>query len=432
MLIEFTVKNFKSLRDEQTLSMVASNYFSENKDDLIKKDIPGMSKYKFLPCSVILGSNASGKTSLLQAIATLQRMVLSSFEQKPGYGLLYAPFRLDKKHKNEPTEFTIVFEVQTVRFEYSVSYTQSTVISESLAAFPKAREQLWFERNYNHETKQSKCKTHSRYLNVPTEITELLRDDTLFLSLLIRLNYESIKQIASWFTNQLAVVDRTPDVPQEPLRNYSIDLLDGKTGTDEMRRKMKDIIREADFGILDGEVVKAPAPEIPVEWESLLPPDFKDADWKTVQFIHQGEDGTHTFSYDEESAGTKRLFEIAGPIIDVLESGKTVLIDEMDASMHPLLVREIVGLFQSHKTNPYNAQLLFTAHDSNVLEHGLLRRDQIWFTKKRRDGSSVLYPLSDYKIRTRDAIASGYLVGRYDAIPVIPKLFGLDEKLSTK
>jgi len=430
MLIEFAVKNFKSIRDEQTLSLVASNYYSESEESLIKRELPGLANLSYLPCSVILGANASGKTSMIWALALLQQMIQMSFSQQPGSGLLYFPFQLDKESRTKPTEYRLVFVVQEVRYEYSLSYNRTTVLEESLSAYPKGRRQQWFYRQFDETVRCTTITTHPKYLDVPSEITDLLRYDALFLSLLIRINHGGIQQIANWFTDQLAVINREPGVPQDLLRNFSINLLDGTAGTDEMRSKFTDIIKKADFGILQSEVVTSPVPEIPVEVLPMFPPgmveQLKNQDWKTVQFLHQGQETTQEFGYDEESAGTRRLFELAGPIVDVLENGKTVLVDELDASMHPLLVQELVKLFQNSSINKRGAQLIFTAHDTTVLERGLLRRDQIWFIKKRYDGSSVLYPLSDYKPRKKESIADGYLVGRYDAVPAVPRLFGLE------
>ncbi|MDR1422732.1 MAG: ATP-binding protein [Coriobacteriales bacterium] len=431
MLIEFSVKNFKSLRDEQTLSLVASNYYSELNESLIRKELPGLSNLNYLPCSVILGANASGKTSMIQALGLLQQMIQMSFSQQPGNGLLYSPYRLGKDMRTKPTEYHLTFVAQEVRFEYFLSHNRTTVLEESLSAYPKGRQQQWYSRHFDQATNRTKMTTHPTYLDVPSEITGIVRDDALFLSLLIRLNHSGVQQVAHWFADQLAIIDRAPEVPQDLLRNYSTNLLDGESGTDEMRSKFTDIIKKADFGIVKSEVVSAPAPEFLTEIVPMLSPDMleqlKNQDWKTVQFTHQGQDAVHQFGYDEESAGTRRLFELAGPIVDVLENGKTVLIDELDASMHPLLVQELVRLFQNSLINKSGAQLIFTAHDTTVLEYGLLRRDQIWFIKKRYDGSSLLYPLSDYKPRKKETVADGYLVGRYDAVPAVPRFFGLEQ-----
>ena len=430
MLIEFSVKNFKSIRDEQTLSLVASNYYNESKEVLIDTKIPGLAKASYLPCAVVFGANASGKSSLIHALAVLKDMVLTAFNKAPGTSLAYLPFALDSNFWNAATELNISFTVEGVRYEYMISYTAQYVLEESLAAFPKGKGQLWFHRSYDTAKNETICKPITRYLKVPSDIVEVLRDDVPFISMLIMLNYDSIKPLAKWFSEDLAIVDRGSDVPQDSLQQYSRNLLKGTAGTSKMRAVLMNMIKMADFGILDAQVVPAPAPEIPFPEEviNMMPEEFlagiNDAEWETIQFTHQSNDAPQHFSYDAESAGTRRLFELAGPIADVLDSGKTLVIDELDTSMHPLLVNEILRLFQSQITNTSGAQLICTVHSTSTMERGLLRRDQIWFTKKRREGNTELYPLSDYKPRKDESVEASYLSGRYDAIPVIHELFG--------
>jgi predicted ATPase len=428
MLIEFSVKNFKSIRDEQTLSLVASNYYAESKEALIDIKLPGLARTSYLPCAVVFGANASGKSTLICALAMLRRMVLEAFNQNPGQALVYAPFALDTGSRNAATELNIVFTADGVRYAYALSYCANSVLRESLAAYPKGKEQLWFERYYDTDNRIMVCKPNNRYLKVPADIFDILRDDVPLISLMIKLNYESMRPVAKWFTEGLAVLDRSPEIPQDILRRYSTNLLKGTVGKPEMRTTMMNMITRADFGILDGQVVPAPAPVIPEEIMRALPEELfgnlSDVEWETVQFAHQGKEATQLFGFDDESAGTRRLFELAGPIADALESGKTVVIDELDSSMHPLLVNEIVRLFQSPITNTSGAQLICTVHSTSTMEKGLLRRDQIWFTRKKRGGNSELYPLSDYKPRKDESVEASYLTGRYDAIPVIPELFG--------
>jgi hypothetical protein len=428
MLIEFSVKNFRSIRDEQTLSLVASNYYTENREVLIDTKLPGLAKTSLLPCAVVFGANASGKSTLIYALATLKNIVLTAFNADPGKALPYVPFALDTTSSSAATEFSVVFTADGVRYAYMLSYGAGLVLEESLAAYPNGKEQLWFYRSFDAEKHTTSYKPNARYLKVPADIIDVLREDVPFLSMLIKLNYPSIKPLAKWFAEGLAVVDRGPEVPQDLLRQFSTNMLKGSVGNAQMRNTLMNMIKRADFGILDGQVVPVPAPEISDEIKKMLPDglfdNMKDAEWEAIQFAHQGKEASQFFSIDAESAGTRRLFELAGPIADVLESAKTVVIDELDSSMHPLLVNEIIRLFQSHITNTNGAQLICTVHSTSTMEKGLLRRDQIWFTKKRRYGSTDLYPLSDYKPRKDESVEASYLTGRYDAIPVIPELFG--------
>jgi hypothetical protein len=430
MLVEFSVKNFRSIRDEQTLSLVASNYYAENKEVLINIKLPGLAKTSYLPSAIVFGANASGKSTLIYALATLKEMVLKAFNQEPGRALLYTPFALDSDFKSAATEFNIIFTAEGVRYAYALSYGAEYVLEESLAAYPHGREQLWFRRYYDVDRQTTICKPTTRYLKVPADVFEILRDDVPLISLMIKLNYASMKPIAQWFTDGLVIIDRSTDTSQDMLRlrDYSTALLKGETGSAQMRNMLMNMIKRADFGILEGQVVSMPAPDFPDEWREIFTEEiFKrlnDAEQEAVRFEHQSKDGSQFFDFEVESAGTRRLFELAGPIADVLSSAKTVVIDELDSSIHPLLLNEIIRLFQSPITNPNGAQLICTVHSTSTMENGLMRRDQIWFTKKRRYGSTELYPLSDYKPRKDENIEASYLTGRYDAIPVIPELFG--------
>jgi AAA15 family ATPase/GTPase len=427
MLVEFSVKNYKSIRDEQILSMVASNYYHENEDTLIREQIPSMANTNFLPSALILGANASGKSTLLNALGVLKKIVLESMSRRPGAGVIYAPFALDDVSSQKETEFAITFIINNVRHDYELSYKDKLVIEESLSVYPKGREQIWYKRYYDNDKKKTLCETTPRYLKVPNDVIDVLRDDVPFLSMLIMINHEQIRPIAKWFAEELIIIDRNPEVSQEDLRRYSEELLEGLQGSDVMRASFMKLIKDSDFGILDGQVVDRPS-LIAGETRQQTASDISAPNQKKmVQFTHRGENTDHSFSIDEESAGTRRLFEIAGPIIAALDGGNTLVIDELDSSMHPILVEELINLFQSKQINKKNAQMICAVHTTSMLMQGLMRRDEIWFTKKTRDGSTTLYSLSDFKPRKGESVDYGYLFGRYGAIPVVPKLFGLQE-----
>ena len=147
-------------------------------------------------------------------------------------------------------------------------------------------------------------------------------------------------------------------------------------------------------------------------------------EYRTVVLEHSGHESAMRVDLNDESDGTRQLFGLSGHIAQALEYGSTLFVDEIDSSLHPIIVREIIESFLNPESNPKNAQLIFTAHNPCLLERGLLRRDQVWFTEKSRNGSTSLYPLSDFRPRTDEAISSGYLVGRYSATPVVPECFG--------
>jgi len=417
--------------------MVASNYYQEHNDALIDREVPSLSNMRFLPCMALYGANASGKTTVLQAIVTLREMVIDSFSRTQSNRLNYTPFKLDDISENLPTVFELVFVADGVRYEYNLQYMQTRVIYETLTAYPKSKKQTWFMRQYNDDYGMTTCDVNKSYLKIPKEIDELLADDTLFLSLLMRLNNTGINSITKWFMNHLIFVNILLRNELNSDGGYSLSarILENRISGDQTGNKLLEILQKADFGITQAEAVRKvfKANDSELALENNYSTTIKDIinrlniEQTDILFTHQGNSISRQFHFNEESAGTQRLFKTAGIILDALENGKTLVIDELDTSLHPLLVQEIVKLFQSNETNKTGAQLIFAVHDVSILDEGILRRDQVWFTKKSSDGSTVLYPLSDFQSRKSEKIADGYLVGRYGAIPSIPELFDLPE-----
>lgn len=429
MLISFEVENYRSIKEPVTLLLSAVNYYKESENQLISNELPGLAGIKYLRAGAIYGPNASGKTALWRALETMQTMVLQGASMIASAPCPYTPFGLDNESKNEPTRFTIIFVAgkNKTRFEYSFAYNEHGIIFEELFAYPKGFKQTWFTRT--HETLVAQIKG-STTVKITNAIKQLLNDNMLLLSLLCNLpnadSYEAVFPVGEWFSKELDLYSRAPDAPND--FPYSGEIIEGEQGSPFMSSLIQDMMRRADIGISRADVEKRQFPEEMRDFfinKMEVPQDVLNDGLKTVVFQHEGKHGQMKVDFAEESDGTRQLFGLSGHVARALETGGVLFVDEIDASLHPVLVTEVVRLFLDQNSNPLGAQLLFTAHNPCLLENGLLRRDQVWFTEKDASGATQLYPLSDYSPRKGETVLAGYLTGRYSAIPVVPRCFGL-------
>lgn len=415
MLIQFTVGNYRSIREEQTLSMVAGN-----DEALAENLIPvGSLKWPLLRQVAIYGPNAAGKSNLLLGIESLRQMVqLSAILQEGQLFPWLIPHRLDRVTENSPTTFTLLFQVDEVRYQYEVAATSQRVWHEELTAWPQGRPQTWFNRSLDVETNTDvwKLGTHFKGDRHQRNLwTSSTRGNGLFLSTAVQLNNAQLRPIFHWITQQLIVIvpGKTDFHPA-----LSIERINSVNG----HQQIMAILNAADIGIERLSLKDVDNLAINSLFPVNLPPMVQGQEmlkWRKVMAIHKRGDGSDVeFDFDEESDGTRTLFKFAGGWLKALETGATLLVDEIDRSLHPHLARMLVQLFRS-KNNPNNAQLIFTTHDTTLLDTDLLRRDQIWFVEKDKRGATQLYSLLEFSPRKHEAVERGYLLGRYGAIPFV-------------
>lgn len=425
MLIRFGVGNYGSIRDYQEISLVASSLKESEGEGLIPGNLPGLAGLNYLRGMVLYGANAAGKSTVLRALKSLRDIVLDSYGRGSLAALPYAPFALDSSFGAKPTDYFIEFVNEGVRFCYELSHLGKTIVSERLEAYPKGRAQVWF-------TRDSEGIRGSEYVSVPKAALPLINDNTPILSFLA--NYpnlpahDKIAPAYRWFADGLIYLNRGPSGANEI--PFSGEIIDGNTGSDFARSYIRMMVRAADLGISDVNVIRrkiSPEDRTTISRVSNIPIENVPEVVKEVVFEHRGPNGgTATLGMGEESDGTKRIFDLSGFMAVALERGATIVVDELDASLHPTLLASFVRGFQNAESNPKGAQLVFSAHNTSLLNRGTLRRDQIWFARKV-DGATELYPLTDYRPRRGEALEQGYLAGRYSAVPVIPDRFGGDE-----
>jgi AAA15 family ATPase/GTPase len=432
MLIEFSVSNFRSIWSRQTLSMVASKDTAHLKRNVI----PSADKeLHVVKSAVIYGPNAAGKSNLLLALETLRQLVqntATSFQE--GQRLPVTPFLFANQSAEQASEFELIFIADDgVRYQYCCVVSAVRLHKEWLVAYPRGRSQRWFEREFNPDTKSYKWWFGPNFKAERAERKvwqEFTRANALFLSTAIQLNNEQLKPVFTWITQKLIVLIPGAGVDVNPF--LSIELLRKTEGAEKIMRFM----RAADIGIDRIELLEEDAPTpaplgalpagaMRLRVEMNLPPGASPPDqkWLRVRTWHKRSDsiGEVPLDISDESDGTKKLFEFTGGWLRALEWGATLFVDELDRSLHPHMTRFLVGIFHG-KGNEKNAQLVFTTHDTTLLDSELLRRDQIWFVEKDPQRSSRFYSLLDYSPRKDEALERGYLKGRYGAIPFIGDL----------
>ncbi|HEX4963517.1 MAG TPA: AAA family ATPase [Thermoanaerobaculia bacterium] len=402
MLIRFRVCNFRSLRDEQELSMVAA--FRDGRKDLVPADSIGQD---LLRVAGIYGANAAGKSNVFDALRFMRDAVIGSHRVWPPDGpISREPFLLDAESSAKPSFFETDFILEGVHFQYGFELDSEKILQEWLYAFPNKRRQVWFTR----DVERPEIFHFGKQLKGPNRAIEsLTRGNSLFLSAAAENAHEAIARIYSWFSNRLYLSDAGA---RDSWMLFTARLLERK------RKEILDLMRLADLGILDVRLKKRFAGQ---HQERALSSGQAEGASRILEFRHKTKGQPVSLTLSEQSRGTQAWFSIAGAMLEALEKGAVLCLDEIDTSLHPLLALAIVRIFQDPKRNLNQAQLLFNTHDTTLLgsliEPPALRRDQIWFVEKDEEGASHLYPLTDFKPRKFENVERGYLQGRYGAIP---------------
>jgi len=415
MIIRFSVENFRSIRDRQELTMVASS-LKDQSESLIPIEQVGID---LVPVAAIYGANASGKTNVVQALNYMCQAVASSHRNwQPDKPIPRPAFALDDS-PHRPSSFEIEFVVSQVRYQYGFSLDDLKIQEEWLYAYPNGKKQRWYARV---ETPARKFVFGRNLLGDKNRTIEALtRTNSLYLSAAAQNNHELLLPIYNFFANDIRF-----SFGKGPALETS-----NMCSDDKQRAVLLRYLEAADLGIAGVRVedmkLEAPLEKAMSAFISALrevTPQSEVTIPKLVQPLFQhraiGESRIE-FGQENESGGTMAYFSLLAPVLKALDRGGVLCVDELDASLHPLLALEIVRNFTEKKLNPQGAQLIFNTHDTNLLDSSLLRRDQVWFTEKDSSGSTHLYPLSDFRPRKDENLKRGYLQGRYGAIPFIDR-----------
>lgn len=422
MLIEFTVGNFRSFREPQTLSMVAAPI--KSKDPALDENttIQIANNPTLLSSAAIYGANASGKSNLVQALAFMKYFVINSpKETKATGGIDVEPFRLHVSTIGQPSHFEVAFVMGGKRYRYGFEVTKERVVAEWLYFVPTTREARLFEREGDDIAV-------GNYFKEGRDLEQHTRPNALFLSVVAQFNGRQAQKLVNWF-RRIGIISGVNDMGMMPFT--LMQLMEG-----EYSEAIRQLICRLDLGIGDVKVEKTSVsnkPTLPdnmpdeIQQAFLTIMNASDAEGFSIHTLHNQYDdegnpvGKELFELDQhESEGTQKLFAMSGPLIDTLHEGDVLVVDELDARLHPLMTREIISLFNHKTTNPNGAQLIFNTQDTNLLDNRLFRRDQIWFVEKDQQGTSHLYSLAEFKkVRNDKDYERGYIQGRYGAVPYL-------------
>lgn len=415
MLVQFTVENFLSIRDKVYLSLEPSKD-SEHPENLITKG-----DYKAVNSVAIYGANASGKSSLFKAITVALIMIRNSNNVQVTDKLPMTPFKFDFESRNKPTSFEFTFIAKDGRkYIYGFSATTEKVVEEYLYCYNTSKPTLLFDLNENEKPKFNrayKVKLEAAY--------QMNTANKLFLATATTWNVECTKSPFEWLAESIDTFTDVMELGGVAFEKYRID---------ENRKYIeftKNLLKQADINISSIEVdakevvggLALPF-QIVVQGKIIPPNEGKhyDVEITTGHTVvdENGEKTEFSLTLQEESIGTQLLF-FYGPLLkDAFEKGKTIVLDEIDKSMHPSLVKFIMNLFRDPDVNKNGAQLIVTTHETGILSLEMFRRDQIYFTEKdSKSGVTDLYSLDEFSVRKTENIEKGYLMGRYGAIPFL-------------
>lgn len=401
MLIEFKCANYKSIKDKITFSMLASKDNTFNDETYETKDI------RLLRSAAIYGANGSGKSSFLNAIRSLRKLVIGSINFQPGDLIPRTPHKLELS--DSPTIFEMQFLVEDLRYAYGVSFVEEFIVEEYLYYFPNGKQAKIFDRKFNDINIAEKFRK-----NLETSIG-VLKPNRFFLS--CAANFSSVKEIEDvfmFFKKTIVVYDdknrwleSTFDILEkdQDVKNLFIDFMKC------IDVDVKDVITKKD-------IKKFELSELPEKMPDMLKSLITSSDSQILEakLIYD----QFTIDLNDESSGIKKLFEILCPILEIIVNGRIFICDELETNLHPIIVLNIINLFKLTRRKKV-AQLIFSTHDTSLLDLNIFRRDQIWFTElKKENRSTELYSLSELKnVRKDENIQKGYIKGKYGAIPIL-------------
>jgi len=413
MLLEFRVRNFRSFREEAVFSMAASpdsQFVATHTLPTRLDKLP-----RVVSAATIYGANASGKSNLIKAMQFMQIMVLTSSQVQPDTENNLVPFRLREDANSFPTLMEATFIIDGVRHQYGFEFTRKRVLAEWLLVYESAKPQAWFSRTFD-EKKERYTYSYSNYFTGRKSMWEAAtRKEVLFLTTAIQFNNAQLKPLYQHLTSEMVIF---PDGADSGF-DFSADFVEQGTNAE----RVADLLTAADTGISSVAIRRLGGKQVHIDLATHQQ-TISDVEFKIPHFGHRVDGRDYVFEMLEESAGTQLFFFLAGPLLDILAKGRLLVVDELDSSLHPLLVQRVVDMFQSPETNPNRAQLIFTTHDASLLDSHKMRRDQIWFTEKDSGQISHLFPLLDFSPRKGEALEKNYLGGRYGGIPILDPLTG--------
>lgn len=413
MLIDFTIENYKSIKEARTFSFI-SGACSEHNDSIpmIDNNLGQM----ILPVSVLYGANGSGKTVLLNGLKDLAFLVSNSITIQEGDLLPYFSHKLDLEWTEKPTQIEVNFTVGENRYYYGISFNRIEILEEYLYTYPKNRMKKIFHRKKDiYEFSSDKSELEN--------LSKKTLKNRLFLSVASNWNYEKVKP-AFLFLKEDLIFSLVEDSYNQ--MNWMIYTSEKLKDNEKFKEWVLNVFNELDFGICDMTVEIENVRNAELDHLGMVGSLKTDGLKKLrLETIRNGKNTNKdsvpiSMPFNTESDGTQKLFALLGPIYDMLNKGKIIIFDELDIKLHPLITRYIISIFQNKEFNKNQSQLLFTTHDTNLLDLNFMRRDQIWFAEKDDYGVSDYYSLYNLNnVRKTENIQKNYIRGKYGAIPFL-------------
>ncbi len=382
MVLEIRLSNMFSFRDEVTLDLQAAKIQTKKAREL-EGNLFSVDGEQMLKSVALFGANASGKSNVIKAIRACVNMVRSSHNYNVDTRFAISPFKFED-YANKPSSFYIRFLLNGVEYEYSFSFMHDEIITETLYYYPNGRKSLVFSRDESRGTEKKDIYEFKTVIKRPFDVADNTSKKTLYISRASQMDREIAQKIFLFFCNDI-VLD---------YQVANIDSLDNLFK--ERKEQMLEVLRTADSDIIDFKIQN-----------------------NAITTFHRTNPSVAFDFETEESEGTKTLFRMMVRMIGIIHEGKMLLVDEIDSSLHTQLVEFVIGMF-NHSDH---AQLIYTTHNTHLLNTDFQRRDQVYFVNKREDGSSDLYSLFDFKdFRDTLDMEKAYLQGRFNAIPYISNL----------
>jgi len=420
MIIDFTIRNYLSIKDEICLSFLSNKKKATNEVKIIPVD---NGKYNLYSFCAIYGPNASGKSNIIKALLDFIGFILNSHRLDLDKTIpSYKPFKLDKYNLSQPICFEIEFIISNIRYIYAIEFNEKEVLKEEMNFFPEGRKANLFQRKINKEIKYGNYFTGEK-----KSIETFLLPNRLLLSVAANSTNDLLKPIYRFFRDIINIHVRM-DSSLKPFHSTTLELRDNK---DNFKNLLYKMLKAADLSVADIKLIedkqvyeKLKIPDnVPEEIRKRIIDDFRFKPYLGHPVFNKGK-LTNEIEYfnleKEESTGTIKMYDIAGEVLNALKNGHILIIDEFNSGLHPLLNKFLVELFIDPNINRNNAQLLISTHDTCVLDLQLLKREQIWFTDKTEYGSTELFSLDEFDknlIRDNSKYSKFYLDGRFKAVP---------------
>jgi AAA15 family ATPase/GTPase len=428
MIISFSVQNYRSIYQKKTLEMTASKL--SKKESVLESYFSPINynKLPLLKSAVIYGANASGKSNFLKAMYLFKMLIVDSIDYKVGAKLPFEPFRLFKNADQKPTSFELDFIANdNIRYVYGFTYNVDEILEEHLISFEKKQRKNIFTREKNKGISFGKT-----YKGQRKSLEEQLLSNNLFLTKAANSNNEILHGVYKYFAGGFNVF-MSSNIGELFSKQKSLE-------DNYYKKHIGDFLKAADTGIESFYVKKRDISslKIPEGFPNELKEKFTNdyslkanvshyvcteiSDMSESEFENISFSESVEWDMDEESSGTRKLFGLSGVIIDILNEGTQLIVDEINNSLHPDISKFLVNLFNNKRSNPKNAQLIFSTHDTSLLSSEIFRRDQIWFTEKNPCGVTDLFSLCTFdknKVRSEVPFDKWYLSGRFGAVPSV-------------